>query len=219
MAVSGIGGDNGGNSRRLEPQDSYLCLSQGLVLITPLYLSLVSFVKPSHKSCKVRLFSGYHHPSPIIDRRGRWGTIPPYPACLLLFYPVTLPALEQITTSIPFQQSPLQLSVSLLGVLSWCLLWRLPLQGIYRFETNRLVLAPNPIILNCVMIRVVHQALITMWQEQLSSCCGSIPGALPALCHHVELLRASDSQLRFMGKWEQEFPHPHSSVPFQCKDN
>lgn len=111
MAVSGIGGGNGANLRRLEPQDSYLCLSQGLVLITPLYLSLVSFVKPSHKSCKVRLFSGYHHPSPIIDRRGRWGTIPPYPACLLLFYPVTLPTLEWSTTSIPFQQSPLQLSV------------------------------------------------------------------------------------------------------------
>lgn len=41
-----------------------------LVLITFLYLSLTSFIKPSHKSCKVRLFSGYLHSSQIIDQGG-----------------------------------------------------------------------------------------------------------------------------------------------------
>lgn len=164
MAVSGIGGENGGNSWRLEPWDSYLCLSQGLVLITPLYLSLVSFVKPSHKSCKVRLFSGYHHPSPIIDRRGRWDIIPPYPACLIFVLSCNPPHTGIEHNLHPFPTKPFAaLCVSLLGVLSWCLLWRLPLQGIYWFETNPLILAPNPIILNCVMIRVIHQALITMW--------------------------------------------------------
>lgn len=41
-----------------------------LVLITFLYLSLPSFINPSHKSCKVRLFSGYLHSSLPIDRGG-----------------------------------------------------------------------------------------------------------------------------------------------------
>lgn len=32
--------------------------------------SPASFIKPSHKSCKVRLFSGYIHSSQMIDQRG-----------------------------------------------------------------------------------------------------------------------------------------------------
>lgn len=63
---------------------------------------------------------------------------------------------------------------------------------IYRFETNPSALALNPIILKCAMIRVVHQTLITMWWEQPSSCCCSIPGVLPALslptlCHQAQV--------------------------------
>lgn len=106
------------------PGQLSLCL-QGLVLIILLYLSLASFVKRSHKSCKVRLFSGYHHPSLIIDRSGRWFTIPPSPACcLLLFYPAMAQPHAGVERSPQtFQTKPFAACcVRLLGVLFWCLL-------------------------------------------------------------------------------------------------
>lgn len=104
------------------------------------------------------------------------------PAVLLFCLQPLSPMLEQGAGPKAFQTKPFAAScVYLLGVLSWRLLYRLPLLGIYRFETNPLALALNPIILNCAMIRVLHQALITMQQEQFSSCFCSIPGVLPAL--------------------------------------
>lgn len=56
--------------KKFQAQGGYHCLLRRLVLITFLYLSLTSFIKPSHKSCKVRLFSGYLHSSRMIDQGG-----------------------------------------------------------------------------------------------------------------------------------------------------
>lgn len=56
--------------KKFQAQGGYHCLLRRLVLITFLYLSLTSFIKPSHKSCKVRLFSGYLHSSQMIDQGG-----------------------------------------------------------------------------------------------------------------------------------------------------
>lgn len=124
--VVGVGnGGFEGTSRGLKPQGQLSLPLQGLVLITFLYLSLVSFVKPSHKSCKVGLFSGYHHPSPIIDRSGRWFTISQSPACrLLLFYLQLLsPALEWVAAPKAFPTKPFAACcICLLGVLCWRLL-------------------------------------------------------------------------------------------------
>lgn len=82
-----------------------------------MYLSLASFVKRLHKSCKVRLFSGYHHPSRIIDRSGRWFSISPSPASrLLLFYLRLLsPMLGQGAAPKAFQTKPF--------AACWCAFW------------------------------------------------------------------------------------------------
>lgn len=141
--MSGTGWGWGADWRWFEPQDISSCFSQGLVLITPLYLSLVSFVKPSHKGCKVRLFSGYHHPSPIIDWGGRWCTVLLSPVCLLpLFYPATpAPTLE---LSAATRASPTKLfAAHCLRAPFGCALLaeRLPLLGVSRLETHPSALA------------------------------------------------------------------------------
>lgn len=59
-----------GGKKKFQAQGGYHCLLRRLVLITFLYLSLTSFIKPSHKSCKLRLFSGYLHSSRMIDQGG-----------------------------------------------------------------------------------------------------------------------------------------------------
>lgn len=132
--LMGPGGGNGGDRKESQAPGQFTLPSLGLVLITLLYLSLVSFVKPSHKSCKVRLSSGYHHPSPLIDPSGRRLTIPRSAAGrLLLFHP------EPSQPRAGAGQGPPGLSdkaraaccVCLLGVLSRRLLRRLPLGGIY----------------------------------------------------------------------------------------
>lgn len=62
--------NSGRRGKKFQAQGGYHCLLRRLVLITFLYLSLTSFIKPSHKSCKVRLFSGYLHSSQMIDQGG-----------------------------------------------------------------------------------------------------------------------------------------------------
>lgn len=160
----------------------------------------------------MRLFSGYHHPSQIIDRSGRWFTFPWSPACRAF----VLSATAQPHAGTAFQTKPFAVScVYLLGVLSWRLLYRLPLLGIYRFETNPLALALNPIILNCAMIRVLHQALITMQQEQFSSCFCSISGvlpapsrvSLPAFCPASSSVLVEWGRHSYTGVWQQEYLH------------
>lgn len=102
-----------------------------------------TFVKPSHKGCKVRLFSGYHHPSPIIDWGGRWCTVLLSPVCLLpLFYPATpAPTLE---LSAATRASPTKLfAAHCLRAPFGCALLaeRLPLLGVSRLETHPSALA------------------------------------------------------------------------------
>lgn len=125
----GVRGSDGGTKGDSNPKIVISAFLQGLVLITSLYLLLVSFVKPLNKSCKARLFSGYFHPSPIIDRSR--GVLPflGSPACrLLLFYPVRLSTkLEWSAAPTPFPApSPAGLSnkalCSLLHAPSGCAL-------------------------------------------------------------------------------------------------
>lgn len=153
--MSGTGWGWGADWRWFEPQDISSCFSQGLVLITPLYLSLVSFVKPSHKGCKVRLFSGYHHPSPIIDWGGRWCTVLLSPVCLLpLFYPATpAPTLE---LSAATRASPTKLFAAHclrapFGCALLFLFWGFP-----DWKHIPRLWPWNPIVWNGVMIRGVH---------------------------------------------------------------
>lgn len=87
--------------KKFKAQGGYHCLLHRLVLITFLYLSLTSFIKPSHKSCKVRLFSGYLHSSRMIDQRG----LQHKPTWMMAFLLFSLHSLLSFYAVIPFSQN------------------------------------------------------------------------------------------------------------------
>lgn len=115
----GVRGSDGGTKGDSNPKIVISAFLQGLVLITFLYLLLVSFVKPLNKSCKARLFSGYFHPSPIIDQsRGCFAI--PWVSSLSPAFVLSCKAQHQAGVECgahplpcsqpprPFKQSPLQ---------------------------------------------------------------------------------------------------------------
>lgn len=94
---------NPGRRRKksLKPREVIIAFLHRLVLITFLYLSLTSFIKPSHKSCKVRLFSGYLHSSRVIDQRG----LQHRPTWMMAFLLFSLHSLLSFYAVIPFSQN------------------------------------------------------------------------------------------------------------------
>lgn len=87
--------------KSLKPREVIIAFLHRLVLITFLYLSLTSFIKPSHKSCKVRLFSGYLHSSRVIDQRG----LQHKPTWMMAFLLFSLHSLLSFYAVIPFPQN------------------------------------------------------------------------------------------------------------------
>lgn len=93
--------NSGRRGKKFQAQGGYHCLLHRLVLITFLYLSLTSFIKPSHKSCKVRLFSGYLHSSQMIDQGG----LQYKPTWVMAFLLFSLHSLLSFSAVIVFSQN------------------------------------------------------------------------------------------------------------------